>query len=81
MCWTVDAILYAVDQHQMDAFSEPRELPTVTAAGPNAFPEVEWVVDRDETTGNTSVRRSKAIWMAEYNAGKERERMHRTANW
>ena len=87
VCWTVDVVLFAADQHQMDNYSEPREWPAVQAtdttgaASTQSTVEVEWVVDRDEKTGRTSVRRSKAIWIPEYNAGKERERMHRTANW
>lgn len=87
VCWAVDVVLYCVDQHQMDIHSEPRELPEIKApaatvvARADAQLQVEWVLDRDERTGGTSRRRSKAIWIPEYSAGKERERMHMTANW
>eukprot|EP01043_Picozoa_sp_COSAG02_P042327 COSAG02_NODE_3590_length_6517_cov_2.757401_7_plen_83_part_00 len=82
MCWTVDVVLFAADQHQMDSHSEPRELPEIKGSL-QAYTElrVEWVKDRDERTGRTSSWRSKSIWISEYSVGKERERMHRTANW
>ena len=82
LCWTVDVVLFVADQHQMDSNSEPRVLPEIKRSGhADAELQVEWVEDRDERTGRTSAWRSKSIWMSEYSAGKELERMHRTADW
>ena len=82
LCWTVDVILFAADQHQMDSHAEPRELPEIKGTTQaESEVQVEWVEDRDASTGRTSRWRSKSIWISEYSAGKERDRMHRTANW
>ena len=82
LCWTVDVVLFAADQHQMDSNSEARVLPEIKRSGhADAEPQVEWIEDRDERTGRTSAWRSKSIWMSEYSTGKELERMHRSADW